>query len=211
MDKSTVFVRDINKDRISKAKIHGAWTLRTATAKLGFTPLALGLTGSSSWIDLGDFRDSCATSLSRCTGGFSASFKANVAQSGAGTGYFLSAATFNVYYVNETVHFVLQDKERVWEVKGSYVKTTWQTFAMSWSRANGLIAAIIGDVSSSVLRDPVGRTVTPSPVTHTSMTIGRPYNKKSNYVDAAIRDVALWEEEITEDRIAKLHVCDGKL
>lgn len=202
-----MFVQDLNKEGIAVGKIHGPWTIQEALAKLGFTPLALGLGGSSTWINLGDFPDNCVSRLAKCLYGISVSFKASV--SGSGTGYLLSSAGVNVYYANDTMHFILQDKEKVWEVKHSYIKNTWQTFALSWSRANGLTTVIVG-YTASVLRDPNGRTVTPTAVTHTSVTIGKPNSENAKYAEAAIRDVAFWDEEITEERMTKLHVCDGE-
>lgn len=202
-----MFVQDLNKEGIAVGKIHGPWTIQEALAKLGFTPLALGLGGSSTWINLGDFPDNCVSRLAKCLYGISVSFKASV--SGSGTGYLLSSAGVNVYYANDTMHFILQDKEKVWEVKHSYIKNTWQTFALSWSRANGLTTVIVG-YTASVLRDPNGRTVTPTAVTHTSVTIGKPNSENAKYAEAAIRDVTFWDEEITEDRMTKLHVCDGE-
>lgn len=205
MDKSTLFVRDLNKRRIGN--IHGPWTMKGAPPKLGFAPLAIYLGGLTSWIDLGEYPDSCISSPSKCSDGMSVSFKASV--TGIGTGYLLSSGGVAVYYVNGTMRFTLQDQDRVWEVKGSYRKHTWQTFSMSWSRANGLIAVIAGD-ASDVLRDPNGKTVTPPAVLHTTVTIGRPNNETAKYAQGAIRDFALWEEEISEERMSKLHVSNGE-
>ena len=181
--------------------------MQEAYAKLGFASLAIALGDSNSWIDLGDFPDNCISSLSKCPDGISVSFKARAA--GSGTGYILSSGGVAIYYVNETMHFIVQDKDKVWEVQGSYKKYMWQTFAMSWSRENGLTAVIVGD-AATVLRERSGRTVTPSAISHTSLTIGRPNGENSNYAQGAIRDVAVWEKEISEERMSSLHVCNGE-
>ena len=141
------------------------------------------------------------------------SFEASV--SGNGTGYILSSGGQSskglaVFYNDATMHFNLRDGQKIWQVHGSYQKNTWQTFSMSWSQANGLTAVIVGD-TANVLRDTCGQIVTPSTDVDTSFTIGRPNSESGNYAKCVIRDVAVWEEEITEEKMSKLHVCNGEL
>ena len=95
-------------------------------------PLALALDGVSSWLHLGDFPNGCISDPLQCPDGVSLSFKMLV--SGYGTGYLFSSAAISVYYNDTTVHFALQVKEKLWEVKSFYRKFMWQTVAMSWSR-----------------------------------------------------------------------------
>ena len=156
----------------------------------------------------------CLNSPSHCPNGISVSFKAS--PSGNGAGYVLSSGGqssngFAIYYVDAVMHLNLRDGQRIWQVQGSYEKNVWHTFAMSWSQENGL-TAVIGNDSASVLRDTAGRIVTPSKDSHTSFTIGRPIDRNSGaYAKVVVRDVAVWEEEITEKRMSKLHVCNGEL
>ena len=205
MDKSVIFVQDLKKERIGK--IHGPWTMQEAHAKVGFAPLAIALGGSNSWIDHGDFPDSCISSPSKCPDGISVSFKARV--TGSRTGYILSSGGVAIYYVNETMHFIIQDKDKAWEVQGPYKKYVWETFAMSWSRENGLTAVIVG-AAANVLRDLSGKSAMPSAVLPTSLTIGRPNGENATFAQGAIRDVALWKKEISEERMSSLHVCNGE-
>ena len=183
--------------------------MQRVSAKLDFKPLTLSLAGSPSWVDLGDFTENCMSSLLKCPEGISLSFKANI--SGSGTGYLLSTGGVTLFYVNETMYFTLQDKYKIWEVKGSYKKYTWQTFAISWSQVNGLTAVIVDDAASNVLRNASGKTVTPSAVSHASVTIGRPNTENTKYAHGDIRDVAVWEVEINVERMKTLHVCNGEL
>ena len=202
-------VRDFNNKGVTIGKIHGAGIIQKASlSNLGFAPLALALDGVSSWLHLGDFPNSCISDPLQCPDGVSLSFKMLV--SGYGTGYLFSSAAINVYYNDTTVHFALQVKEKLWEVKSFYRKFMWQTVEMSWSRENGLNAVILGD-GTHVLRDTTGRTVTLSTTSHTAVMIGRPMVKKAMYAEAKIRDVALWTEELPEERSSKLHSCNGKL
>lgn len=212
MDKSIIFVQDVNGDGSKVGRIHGSWSIQEAPTKLGITPLALSLAGSDSWVDLGDFEDSCVSSPSKCPNGISVSFKASV--SGSGTGYILSSGGQSskglaVFYTDGTMYFSLRDGQKIWQVHGSYQNNTWQTFSMSWSQENGLTAVIVGD-TATVLCDTCGQVVTPSTDVDTSFTIGRPNSKSGEYAQCVIRDVAVWEEEITEQRMSKLHVCNGE-
>ncbi|KAL9957163.1 hypothetical protein ACROYT_G038767 [Oculina patagonica] len=210
MDKSIIFVQDVNADGSKVGRIHGSWSIQEAPTKLGIAPLALSLAGSDSWVDLGDFEDSCVSSPSKCPNGISVSFKASV--SGSGTGYILSSGGQSskglaVFYTDGTMYFSLRDGQKIWQVHGSYQNNTWQTFSMSWSQENGLTAVIVGD-TATVLCDTCGQVVTPSTDVDTSFTIGRPNSKSGEYAHCVIRDVAVWEEEITEQRMSKLHVCN---
>ena len=140
------------------------------------------------------------------------SFKAN--PSGNGTGYILSSGGqssngFAIYYVDTVMYFILRDEQKIWQVQGSYQKYTWQTFAMSWSQENGLTAVIHKD-SANLLRDPTGKIVTPLTDHDTLLTIGRSSDKGDAYAKAVIRDVAVWEEEITQEKMSQLHVCNGE-
>ena len=193
--------------------IHGPWTTQKAPTKLGIAPLALSLAGSNTWVDLGDFKERCISSPSKCPNGISVSFEARA--SGNGTGYILSSGGqsskgFAIFYIDTTMHFILRDGQKFWQVHGSYQKYTWQTFAMSWSQENGLTAVIVGH-TASVLRDTTGVIVTPSADSGTSFTIGRPNSKSGDYAECVIRDVAVWEDEITEEKMSKLHGCNGEL
>ena len=148
-----------------------------------------------------------------CPNGISVSFKASI--SGNGTGYILSSGGQSskglaVFYMDATMHFNLRDGQKIWKVQGSYPRNTWQTFSMSWSQENGLTAVIVGD-AASVLRDTCGQAVTPSADVDTSFTIGRPNNKSEEYAQCVIRDVAVWQEEISEEKMSKLHVCNGEV
>ncbi|XP_068673513.1 polycystin-1-like [Montipora foliosa] len=199
-------VRDFNNKGVKMGKILGTGIVQKASlSNLGFAPLALALDGVSSWLHLGDFPDSCISDPLQCPDGVSLSFKMLV--SGYGTGYLFSSAAISVYYNDTTVHFALQVKEKLWEVKSFYRKFVWQTVAMSWSRENGLNAVILGD-GTHVLRDTTGRTVTPSTTSHTAVMIGRPTVKNTMYAEAKIRDVALWTEELPVERSSKLHSCN---
>ena len=80
---------------------------------------------------------------------------------------------------------------------------------MSWSQQNGLTAMVYKD-SVSVLRDPIGKIVTPSSNHHALLTIGRTGDKGDAYAKALIRDVAVWKEEIIEKKMSSLHVCNGE-
>lgn len=181
--------------------------MQEAPTKLGITPQGLSLSGSSSWVDFGEFKDSCIISPSKCPNGISVSFKASV--SGNETGYILSSKGLAVFYMNATMYFNVRDGQKIWQVHGSYQKNTWQTFSMSWSQENGLTAIIVGD-TSNVLRDACGKSVTPSTDVGTSFTIGRSKSKSDEYAQCVIRDVAVWEEEITEEKMSKLHACSGE-
>ena len=77
---------------------------------------------------------------------------------------------------------------------------------MSWSRENGLTAVIAGD-TTTVLHDTTGRNVVPSNTSHTTVKIGQ--HENTMYAEAKIRDVAVWTEEIAEERLSKLHSCNG--
>lgn len=116
----------------------------------------------------------------------------------------LSLGTVSIFFVNETMYFTVKDSHKEWEVKGAFKRNTWQTFSIGWSYANGLTAVIVGN-AATVLYDFSGKTVTPSAVTNGSFTIGRP-----KYFSGAIRDVAIWELEISEERMKTLHVCNGE-
>ena len=199
-------VREFKKKRSTLGKIHGLVTVAKAASStnLGFSPLALSLDGQTSWIHLGDYPNSCLNDLSKCPDGVSLSFKAII--TGYTSGSLLSTAAINVYHANESIHFVLRDKEKLWEVKPNCKKFKWQTFGMSWSRENGLTAVIAAD-TTTVLRDTTGRNVAPSNASHTSVTIGQREN--TMYAEAKIRDVAMWTEELGQERLSKLHSCNG--
>lgn len=207
LDKSIIFIQDTQGDRSRVGRIHGSWTMQEAPTKLGVTPQGLSLGGSSSWVDLGEFKDSCIVSPSKCPNGISASFKASV--SGNETGHILSSKGLAVFYRGTTMYFYVRDGQKFWQVHGSYQRNTWQTFSMTWSQENGLTAVIVGD-TSNVLRDTCGKSVTPSTNTDNTFTIGRSINESSEYAECVIRDVAVWEEEIAEEKMAKLHVCNGE-
>ena len=199
-------VRQFKKKRSTLGKIHGPVTVGKAASSsiLGFFPLALSLDGQTSWIHLGDYPNSCLNDVSRCPDGVSLSFKAII--TGYTSGSLLSTAAISVYHANNNIHFVLRDKEKLWEVKPNCRKFKWQTFGMSWSRENGLTTVIAGD-TTTVLRDTTGRNVAPSNTSHTSVTIGQREN--TMYAEAKIRDVAVWTEELGEERLSKLHSCNG--
>ena len=126
--------------------------------------------------------------------------------SGNETGHILSSKGLAVFYINTTMYFDVRDGQKFWQVHGSFQKYTWQTFSMSWSQENGLTAVIVGD-TSNVLRDTCGKSVTPSTDAGNTFAIGRSISKSGEYAECVIRDVAVWEEEITEERMSNLHDC----
>lgn len=216
LDKSTIYQKDINGDGSLIGKIRGPWSLQVGPSNQSFTPLALSLTGSN-WVDFSfkkSGKESCVHSPSQCPNGISVSFKASI--SGDGTGYILSSggkssSGFAIYYVDSVMHFSLRDGQKNWKVQISFKKNNWQTFAMSWSQQNGLTAIVYND-SASVLHDPIGKIVTVTPLANhlALLTIGRTGDKGDAYAKAVIRDVAVWEEEITEKKMSNLHVCNGE-
>lgn len=181
--------------------------MQEAPAKLGITPQGLSLGGSSSWVDLGEFKDSCIVSPSKCLNGIAVSFKASL--SGNETGHVLSSKGLAVFHRGTTMYFYVRNGQKFWQVHGAYQKNTWQTFSMTWSQENGLTAVIVGD-TSNVLRDTCGKSVTPSTSTENTFAIGRSISESGEYAEFVIRDVAFWEEEISEEKISKLHVCNGE-
>ena len=82
---------------------------------------------------------------------------------------------------------------------------------MSWSQQNGLTAIVYKD-SAIVLDDPIGKIVTVTPLANhpALLTIGRTGDKGDAYAKSVIRDVAVWEEEITQKKMSNLHVCNGE-
>lgn len=135
------------------------------------------------------------------------SFKASV--TGNETGYILSSKGLAVFYTGTTMYFYIRDGQKYWQVHGSFQKNTWQTFSMSWSQENGLTAVVVGN-TSTVLRDTWGKSVTPSTDDETTFAIGRSMSKSGEYAECVIRDLAAWEEEITEEKMSKLHICSGE-
>lgn len=135
------------------------------------------------------------------------SFKASV--SGNETGHILSSKGLAAFYIRTTMYFYVRDGQKFWQVHGSYQKNTWQTFSMSWSQENGLTAVVVGD-TCNVLRDTYGKIVTPSTDADNTFAIGRSISESGDYAECVIRDVAVWEEEITEEKMSKLHVCSGE-
>jgi len=129
--------------------------------------------------------------------------------SGNETGHILSSRGFAVSYKGTTMNFYVRDGQKFWQVSGSYKENTWQTFSMGWSQENGLTAVIFGD-TSHVLRDTYGKSVTPSTDADNTFAIGRSISESGEYAECVIRDVAVWEEEITEEKMSKLHVCSGE-
>lgn len=213
MDKSTFYQQDLKGDKSLPGKIHGRWILHYVPANLSFTPLALSLSGSHSWIDLGSKKEneeSCLFSPLHCQNGISVSFKANL--SANGIGYILSSGGqssggFSIYHVDDVMHFNLRDGQRIWQVQGSYEKNAWHSFVMSWSQGDGLTAVISGE-STSVLRDTAGRIFTPKQASHSSLRIGR--IDGGVHADVVLRDVAIWEDAITEERMSTLLGCNGE-
>ena len=135
------------------------------------------------------------------------SFKASV--TGNETGHILSSKGLVVFYTGTTMYFYVRDGQKFWQVHGSYQKNTWQTFSMSWSQENGLTAVIVGE-ASNVLRDTCGKSVTPTTDADSTFAIGRSISESGKYAECVIRDVAVWEEEITEEKMSKLHNCSGE-
>ena len=220
MDKSTFYQQDLKGDKSLPGKIHGPWILHYVPANLSFTPLALSLSGSHSWIDLGSKKEneeSCLFSPLHCQNGISVSFKANL--SANGISYFLSSGGqssggFSIYHVDDVMHFNLSDGQRIWQVQGSYEKNAWHAFVMSWSQGDGLTAVISGE-STSVLRDTAGRIFMPKQASHSSLRIGRSMDIDGGvHADVVLRDVlrdvAIWEEAIAEERMSTLLGCNGE-
>ncbi|XP_022780269.1 uncharacterized protein LOC111321599 [Stylophora pistillata] len=214
LDKSVVYQQDVKGDGSLVGKIHGPWTIHHIPANLNFTPLALSLSGSHSWVDLRSVEkseQSCIFSPSHCNNGISLSFKAYLSTNGIG--YILSSGGknsngFSIYHDDGVMHFNVRDGQNIWQVQGSYESNAWHTFAMSWSHADGLTAVIGGD-STSVLRDTGGKTVTLTQASHSSLIIGRSTNMDGGvHAEIVLRDVAIWEEAIAQERMSALFVCN---